>query len=418
MEKVAPVEQITDAEKLPLVGVRVIEFSQTVMGPTAGLVLADLGAEVVKVEATPSGDPTRSLVGFGSGMFAYYNRNKRSAAIDAKSSEGRALIHRLAARADVLVENLAPATMDRLGCGWDDLSALNPRLIYLSLKGFLSGPYEHRAALDEVVQFMGGLAYMTGPTGRPLRAGASVTDILGGTLGAAAVLAALHERDRTGRGRLVKGSLFESVAFMMGQFMAGIVRLGRDMPPMPDRESSWPVYDTFDTADGEKVFVAVTSDKLWKGFVEAFGLTELEGDERLATLVDRIAARSWTLPLIAEKLASLPTEEIARRCEQLGCGWAPVAKPSDLFDDPQLASGHMLDMDIYGRRSRDAEPELLRVRVPALPVELDDRVPGLRRQPPHYGQHTREVLSEIGVGADDYEALADAGVVVQGADAE
>jgi crotonobetainyl-CoA:carnitine CoA-transferase CaiB-like acyl-CoA transferase len=411
MTATAPPFEGAGLDDLPLAGVKVLEFSQNVMGPCAGLLLADLGAEVIKIEGTPKGDPTRYLSGFASGMFAFYNRNKRSAAIDCKSPEGKRLVHQLAAQADVVIENFAAGAMERLGCDWPTLSQINPRLIYLTLKGFLSGPYENRAALDEVVQFMGGLAYMTGPLGQPLRAGASVTDIMGGTFGASAVLAALYQRERSGRGRLIKSALFESVAFMMGQFMAGVARQGRDMPPMPNRESSWPVYDTFKTADGEILFIAATSDKQWDRFLDSFGIDELKGDPRLTSREERMAARSWTIPIIAAKLATFRKDEIARRCEEIGCGWAHTAKPSDLFEDPQLNAGHLVDVAIYGKTAPHAEPKMLYTKLPRLPLEVDGETLRNHRQPPYHGEHTREVLADIGITGDAFEQLLQAGVV-------
>src|SRR3954463_16453109 len=206
----------------PLVGLRVLEFTHTVMGPTAGLVFAELGTDVIKVEPAPKGDHTRGLGGVGAGFFAAFNRNKRSLAVDLKRPEGRAVIHRLTPTTDIVIENYGPGTMERLGVGWEQLSPLTPRLIYLALKGYLAGPYEHRPALDEVVQFQTGLAFMTGPPGRPLRAGASIIDILGAVFGVTAALAALRERDVTGQGQRVSSSLFESAVFLMGSHMAGL----------------------------------------------------------------------------------------------------------------------------------------------------------------------------------------------------
>ncbi len=223
---------------LPLTGIRVLEFCHTIMGPTAGLILADLGADVIKIEPA-DGDATRRLPGFAAGFFPAFNRNKRSLALDLKSDQGRALLHRLAATADVVLENYAPGTMDRLGCGYGDLAHNNPRLIFCALKGFLSGPYEHRPALDEVVQFMSGLAYMTGPPGQPLRAGSSVVDIMGGMFAVIAIQAALRERERTGRGQMVKTALFEATSFLMMQHMAAQALTGRAPPPMPAREGAW-----------------------------------------------------------------------------------------------------------------------------------------------------------------------------------
>src|SRR5277367_6414060 len=295
---------------LPLAGIRVLEFCHTIMGPTAGLILADLGADVIKIEPA-EGDATRRLPGFAAGFFPAFNRNKRSLALDLKSDAGRALLHRLAATADVVLENYAPGTMDRLGCGYEDLSKTNPRLIYCSLKGFLSGPYEHRPALDEVVQFMAGLAYMTGPPGQPLRAGASVVDIMGGLFAVIAIQAALRERERTGRGQLVKSALFEATSFMMMQHMAAQAVTGRPPPPMPAREGAWAIYEPFETADGEQIFVGLTSDGQWRRFCEHFGRSDLLTNPAYKTNQDRVRERPVLKPLVAEIIARHKLGELA-----------------------------------------------------------------------------------------------------------
>jgi crotonobetainyl-CoA:carnitine CoA-transferase CaiB-like acyl-CoA transferase len=393
----------TDTPDAPLAGLRVLEFTQAIMGPSAGLILADLGADVVKVEPAPGGDPTRRLSGFAAGFFGYFNRNKRSIAIDLKSREGLGLVHRLADRSDIIVENFAPGTMDRLGCGYTALSERNPRLVYCALKGFLSGPYEHRPALDEVVQFMGGLAYMTGPAGQPLRAGTSVVDIMGGTMGVVAILAALRERDRTGKGQLVKSALFEATVFMMGQHMAGGAIMGEEVLPMPVKRGGWGVYQTFQAADGDQVFVGVTSNNQWKRFCEVFGLEELYADRRLTTNEARVAARPWMTPVIAAALARLPKAEILRLCELANIPFAPVAKVEDLFDDPHLvASGALLDSILPGD---------IRTRLPRLPIEIGSHILGVRRHAPRIGEQTGEVLGEIGIDADAVARLARAGVI-------
>jgi crotonobetainyl-CoA:carnitine CoA-transferase CaiB-like acyl-CoA transferase len=247
----------------PLAGIKALEFSHTVMGPTAGLVFAELGADVIKVEPAPNGDHTRSLGGFGAGFFAAFNRNKRSLAVDLKRREGQAVIHRLVPTADLILENFGPGTMERLGCGYEQLAALNPRLVYLALKGYLAGPYEHRPALDEVVQFQTGLAFMTGPPGQPLRAGASVIDIMGAVFGVVAAQAALRERDITGNGQRVSSALFESAAFLMSTHMAGMTATGLEARPMPARRGAWAVYEVFKTAAGGQLFIGVTSDQQW-----------------------------------------------------------------------------------------------------------------------------------------------------------
>src|SRR5262245_34307208 len=288
---------------LPLAGIRILELGHTIMGPSCSVVLADLGADVIKVEP-PEGDRTRANVGFGSALFPVFNRNKRSLCIDLKSEAGKEVFHRVVETADALLENFAPGAMERLGLGYEELSKRHPRLIYCSLKGFLSGPYEKRAALDEIVQFMGGLAYMTGPSGMPLRAGASVVDIMGGMFGALGILAALRERERTGKGQLVESSLFESTAFLVAQHMGQQALTGKAPPPMPEKASSWAVYDPFETADGKTVFVGITSDNHWRAFCTAFGVEELLADPALKTNPLRTRARDKIMPVVTAKFSA------------------------------------------------------------------------------------------------------------------
>jgi crotonobetainyl-CoA:carnitine CoA-transferase CaiB-like acyl-CoA transferase len=388
---------------LPLAGIRVLEFCQTIMGPSAGLILADLGADVIKIEPAPGGDRTRRLPGFASGFFGAFNRNKRSIALDLKAPEGRELAQRLAATADAAIENYAPGTMERLGCGYEQLSALNPRLVYCALKGFLSGPYERRPALDEVVQFMGGLAYMTGPPGRPLRAGTSVIDIYGGTMAVIGILCALREREHTGRGQCVKSALFESTAFLMAQHMAGHRLTGRPVPPMPAREGAWAVYEPFDTSDGQQVFVGITSDNHWRRFCDHFGLPDLRDDPRYASNEARVRERPTLLPLVARLCRQHSKAELLEILERIEVPFAPVATSEDLFDDPHLnAGGRLLDVDLGGG---------VHCPLPRLPIEMDGHDLGLRRQPPRVGQHTREILRELGLNEARLNDLEARGVI-------
>ena len=398
----------------PLRGLRVLEFTHTVMGPTAGLLFGDLGADVIKIEPAPKGDHTRGLPGFAAGFFAAFNRNKRSLALDLKRPEGQAALHRLAATADVVVENYGPGTMERLGCGYDTLGPLNPRLIYLALKGYLAGPYEHRPALDEVVQFQTGLAYMTGPPGQPLRAGASIIDILGAVFGVVAVQAALRERDATGKGQRVGSALFESAAFLMMTHMAGAIVTGEPPPPMPARRGAWAIYQVFKCAGDGQLFIGVTSDQQWTRFIEVFGLQALAADPRLATNASRAKERPWLIPALQEVIASLPQDVVAARCEQAQVSWSPVAKPSDLFTDAHLlATGGLLDTFV-SRLGGENGPK---VGMPALPIEFgpERARPGLTRQSPRLGEHNAEVLAEAGLTAAEIAALNATGVIVAAA---
>ena len=321
-------------DRLPLAGIRVVELSHVVMGPACGVVLADLGAEVVKIEPPVSGDKTRALGAASAGLFTMYSRNKRSVAVDVRTREGLVFARRLIEEADVLIENFRPGALDAVGLDYDSLRAEAPRLVYCSLKGFLSGPYEQRVALDEVVQMMGGLAYMTGPPGQPLRAGASVNDLMGAVFAAAGIVAALYERERSGRGMLVKAGLFESNAFLVGQHMARFAVTGEAPRPLPVRESGWGVYDVFETADGQPVFVAVVTDRQWAAFCDTFGLGDLGEKDALATNRMRVEARDWLIPALADELRSRTHAEICELCEAAGVGFAPIRRPDELFEDP------------------------------------------------------------------------------------
>ncbi len=392
--------------ELPLEGIRVLDFGHTVMGPSCGLVLADLGADVIRIEP-PGGDRTRRLPGFAVGFFGSFNRNKGSVCIDLKDPRGRDIVRRLIRDADVLIENFAPGVMERLGLGWEDVRAINERLVYCALKGYLPGPYENLPALDEVVQMQAGLAYMTGPPGRPLRAGASVVDLFGGVFGDVAILAALRARDRTGRGQLVRSSLFETTAFLVTQHMAASALVGGPVPPMPGRRgAAWCVYDVFATAD-DPVFVGVTSEAHWVRFCAAFPIDDLRDDPALVTHDDRVRERPRVVARLSELFEAMSSADVLARCRAALIPCAPVARPDQLFDDPHLnAEGGMIEV---------ALTETVRARLPALPIEMDGARPALRRQPPAAGSDTRAVLSAAGVSQADIDSLAADGVIDLGA---
>ena len=397
---------MSDEQFLPLGGVRVIEFTHMVMGPAAGLMLADMGADVIKLEPA-HGDKTRGLPGSGAGYFPAYNRNKRSLCVDLKSAEGKAAVLRLVDAADVVVENFRPGTMDRLGFGYEELKKRNKGLIYCSEKGFLAGPYEERTAMDEVAQMMGGLAYMTGPPGRPLRAGASVIDVLGGMFGALGVVGALLQRKQTGEGQKVIASLFESTVFLVGQHMAQYAVTGEAAAPMPARISAWAIYQVFDTKDDDLVFVGIVSDKQWEILCDAFGLDELAADESLKTNDGRASDKDRLLPIIKQVFASYTKAELMEKLDASGLPFAPITRPDELFDDPHLnAGGGLLPFTVTDGKRKGQETKL-----PALPLEMDGHRFGLRLPVPRAGEHTREVLAELGYSSDEIENMLEAEVV-------
>ncbi|MEM5518280.1 CoA transferase [Henriciella sp. AS95] len=388
----------TVSGELPLAGIRVIEFSHMVMGPATGVILADLGAEVIKVEPI-GGDQTRRLLGSGAGYFPMFNRNKRSIALDLKSEDGLQIATDLVNGADVLLENFRPGALEKLGLGPSAFEKSNPDLIYFSAKGFLSGPYESRAALDEVAQMMGGLAYMTGPPGRPLRAGASVIDVTGGMFGVIGILAALFRRERSGGGGCtVRSSLFETTAFLVGQHMAQMAVTGVAPKPMPERSSAWAIYDVFETAtEDEQIFVGVVSDSQWKSFTKTFGLDALAANPAYAANNDRVLARDELIPQIRALFSSFERDDLLKKLAEAGVAFAPIARPEDLFDDEHLnAGGGLVDLTLPGGNG---------IRLPALPVEMNGKLPGVRLDLPNAGAHTVSVLRELGLSDDRIEEL-------------
>lgn len=396
------------AKKLPLENIKVLAFTHAVMGPSAALILADLGAEVIHIEP-PLGDSTRRLKGFGIGYFPFFNRNKKCLAVDLKADEGKKIIFKLVETADILLENFGPGTMDRLGYDYESLSKINPRLIYCTLKGFLPGPYEKRVAMDEVVQMMGGLAFMTGPPGQPLRAGTSIIDITGGIFGALGSILALYDRERTGKGTFIKSALFETTAFIMGQHMAYAALTEGPVPPMPARVSAWSIYRLFETKDADQVFIGIISEKHWQQFCEAFGRSDWLEDQRLKTNNDRIREREWFLPEVEKLVKQYSKQEIIEICDKAGICFAPIVRPEDLFDDPQLNQGEsgLLETTF---------PSGEKTKMPRLPVQIGTYDFGKRRDPPAViGADTREVLESIGYDSDEIRGLAEKKIIGLGA---
>jgi crotonobetainyl-CoA:carnitine CoA-transferase CaiB-like acyl-CoA transferase len=390
----------------PLKGLRVIEFTHMVMGPTCGMVLADMGAEVIKVEPI-DGDRTRRLLGAGSGFFPMFNRNKKSIAIDLHTAEGAEVARKLCASADVVAENFKPGTMVKYGLDYESLAKTNPRLVYVSHKGFLPGPYDHRTALDEVVQMMAGLAYMTGRPGDPLRAGTSVNDIMGGLFGAIGVLGALIQRGITGRGMEVQSALYENNVFLMGQHMLQFAMTGKHPAPMPARDNPWAVYDVFTVKDGEQIFLAAVSDAQWQTFCDVLGFADLKAEPELATNNQRVQQRPRLLKAIAERIAHRSAAELSALMERAGLPFAPIRKPEDLYDDEHLlATGGLADV-----RLPDGPKAGETVKTTLFPFTLGGERLGVRMDPPRLGEHSRELLASVGFGEADIDGLKQRAVV-------
>ncbi len=391
---------MTSPSRLPYEGIRVVEFTHMVMGPTCGMVLADLGAEVIKVEPIGQGregDSTRQLIGSGAGFFPLFNRNKKSLALDLQTPEGKEAALRLIATADIVTENFKSGTMKKLGLDYETLQKLNPRLIYVSLKGFLPGPYEHRTALDEVVQMMGGLAYMTGRPGDPLRAGASVNDIMGGMFGAMGAMAALAQRAHTGLGQEVQSALFENNVLLVAQHMLQYQVTGQAAKPMPSRISAWAIYDVFEVQNGEQIFLAVVSDTAWKIFCEVFAYDDLLADERLKTNNARVAQRDWLIPLLRERLRVHSSKHLSDVFEKNSLPYAPITPPHELLDDAHLkATGSLAPLTLDDGRE---------IQTVLLPIALNQARLKVRTGVPRLGEHNDDVLRSLGYSPEEIKHL-------------
>jgi crotonobetainyl-CoA:carnitine CoA-transferase CaiB-like acyl-CoA transferase len=389
---------------LPLEGIRVLELAHIIAGPSAGLLLADLGADVIKVERLDAGDSVRSMPAGSAAVFHFFNRNKRSIAIDLKdSAAGRELFIRLVKDVDVIIDNFSYGAVESMGLGYDDvLSNANPRLIYLALKGFLPGPSEARPFLDELAQASAGLSFMTGPKGQPIRAGASVVDIGAATYGIVAVLAALQQRARTGVGQKIVAGLYETTVFLVGQWIAQHYATGEPSIPLQEMKQGtrmgWGIYQFFPAADGEQIFIGVTSNAHWERFCKEFGLHGLLADERLSDNAKRVAARGWLPARIAEVVVTYSSAELSDRLERARIPFAPLRRPDQLVDEAHLnAANQFIETPLPNGKTG---------KLPKLPVKSSAFEFTLRRKAPTLGEHTREVLKEFGLTKAEIDDLA------------
>ena len=387
---------MAEETSLPYAGLRMVEFTHMVMGPTCGMLFADLGAEVIKVEP-PKGDNTRKLLGSGAGFYPLFNRNKKSLVLDLKTPDGREAALKLIATADIVSHNFRPETMAAQGLDYESLKKINPRLIYIALKGFLPGPYEHRTALDEVVQMMGGLAYMTGPVGQPLRAGSSVNDIMGGMFGAIAAMAAIAQRATTGQGMEVQSALFENNVFLVAQHMLQYAVTGQPAEPMPSRISAWGVYDVFTVKNGEQIFLSAVSDKQWAVFCDVLGFADLKVHPAYQSNNDRVKQRVNLIPELRLRFEKYTAAELTDIFEKNGLPYAPIKRPQDLMDDPHLLqSGGLAPITL---------PNGQQTNTVLFPFAINGKRMGVRLNPPKLGEHSTELLTSLGYSADQAEKL-------------
>ena len=373
--------------ELPLAGVRVIEMTHMVMGPTCGMILAQLGADVIKVEP-PAGDKTRSLGGMGTSFFPLFNRGKRSVVLDFEKPEDRDFMHRLLESADVFLENFRDGQLEKQGLGAEQLRQRYPHLIVAGHKGFMSGPYEHRPALDEVVQMMSGLATMTGTSAKPQRVGSSANDIMGGMFGVISILAALYQKKQgKADGADIRIGLFENCLFLVAQHMVEYEMTGNKPRSMPEREHAWPIYDIFDTAGGNRIFIGVVTEGHWQSFCREFGLKEFSEDKTLCTTTDRIMARGRIIPRVAGEIKRWDVAELSAKLDKLNICFSPINRPEDLLTDPHVLRPGGLVNNI----NANGKP----FRVPALPIEWNGGHLGEGIKVPVLGADTEAVRAEL-----------------------
>lgn len=389
------------ASVAPLAGIRVLELSHIIAGPTAGQILGDLGADVIKIESVDGGDQSRRAPGSNSAVFDFLNRNKRSVALNLKK-EGREIFLKLAETADIVLDNFAYGVVDSLGVGYEVASRKNARLIWLSVKGFLPGPAEARPLLDELAQMMGGLAFMTGPRGQPMRAGASIIDVGAATYGVIGVMAALRQRENSGRGQHITAGLYETSVYWVGQWMSIAQQSEQPAVPMPEmrqgQRMGWGVYRLFETADKVQVFIGLTSNPQWERFCREFAQSELMADPRYQSNSDRVAHRHELAEKISGIVAQVNSVELQRRLELAKVPFAPLRRPDELADESHLEGAGQL-MQVQSKTGKT-------LRLPKIPVKADSIEFELRRNPPHLGEHTREVLLEAGYTEAQIDQLA------------
>jgi crotonobetainyl-CoA:carnitine CoA-transferase CaiB-like acyl-CoA transferase len=402
--RVAP-SMLPGGEGRPLSDVTVLELGHIIAGPFCSMILADLGAEVIKVESPGGGDAIRDSSPIGNSSFNYVNRNKLSVTLDLKSDDGQAIFTELVANADVLVENFAAGTTDRLGVGYDDLKTANEELVYCSIKGFNQGPYERFPALDPVAEALSGVMSVTGHPGQPpVRSGTSLSDMAASLYAAVTVLGAMRQRQETGTGQHLTVPLFESTVALMGYWLA-YTQAYDDIPdPMGASHPGWAPYDVFQSADDEWVFIGPSSDRQWQRFCDVLDL-DIGDDERFAELENRLKNRTELHGIVEATCKQYTRDEIVERLQDGGVPVAPVNDMGDVRDDPHLEVTEAL------AEVEATEGEGGRIRTPRFPARSTgfDRVEST--DPPSLGEDTTLVLEALGYDEGEIDRLREAGVL-------
>ncbi|SFM43210.1 CaiB/BaiF CoA transferase family protein [Thermodesulforhabdus norvegica] len=393
----------------PLKGIKVLDLSRVLAGPYCSMMLGDLGADVIKVEKPGEGDETRAWgppnAGGESAYYLCVNRNKRSITVDMKTPEGQEIIRKLAERSDVVLENYKVGTLQRLGLGYEDLKKINPRLIYCSITGFGQyGPYKDRPGYDFIIQGMGGIMSITGePDGPPMKVGVAIVDITAGLFACSSILAALYHRERTGRGQYIDIALLDSVVAWLANVGSNYLISGELPKRYGNAHPNIVPYEPFKTKDGTYIAVGVGNDRQWQVFCKIIGLEELAKDPRFATNPQRVVNRKELIPIIAGKMLEKTSEEWLRELEKNKIPCGPINTLDRVFSDPQVQARQMV-VEV-------PHPTAGSIKLVASPMKFSDTPCTVDRYPPLLGEHTEEVLSELGYSAEEIARLRKKGVI-------
>ncbi len=363
---------------------RVLEIGNIVAGPTAGLILSDLGYEVIKIEKPLTGDISRNISANSSGIFPYFNRNKKSVTIDIKNNEGKKLLRELIKTSDIIIENFGPSVMDNLGFSYDDVKKINKNIIYLSIKGYMDGPYEDRKSLDFPVEIESGIAYMSGLTDKPMRIGSSAIDMVAAMLGVIKIL----DIETGNNGGFIKIGLFETAMFLAGQHIATYQIEGEELKPLNEENFAWGVYDFFKTYDNKNIFIAIATDNQWLTFCNAFEFDYGKKD-KFATNEKRHINRNILIPEIQRAIININSDDLISKLRRYNISYGMLNKPWDLLKNDH-AMKYMVPLKYKNKM----------LYVPAMPFYN-----GAINSIPELGENSYDILSSLGYSMDEIDLM-------------